>query len=64
MAGRYSAGVAASATVTDHGNGPAPVRAGSPNSWHPTVAYLMFLVVCEYAALVLLRYVFRHAHGG
>lgn len=40
--------------------GPAPVD----TAWHPTVAYLMALVVFELAAYAGLRYVFRNAHGG
>jgi hypothetical protein len=48
------------------GAGPSGIRAsgqGSPG-WHPTVAYLMVLVVLEFAAAAGLRYAFRHAHGG
>jgi len=30
----------------------------------PSVTFLMLLVVCEYAAVVALRYFFRSAHGG
>jgi len=30
----------------------------------PTVVFLLLLVVCEYAAVVALRYYFRSAHGG
>lgn len=31
---------------------------------HPSVAYLMLLVLIEYAALLALRYTFRNVHGG
>lgn len=45
-----------------------PKGAGAPSpvdtSWHPTVAYLLALVVLELAAYGGLRYVFRNAHGG
>jgi hypothetical protein len=31
---------------------------------HPSVAYLMLLIILEYAALVAMRYFFRTVHGG
>ena len=39
-----------------------PVRIG--NAVHPSVAFLVILILLEYAALGGLRYLFRHAHGG
>lgn len=56
-----SAGVDA---VPNNGGSNLNVRKGVAQSWHPTVAFLMLLVVAEWATLVFLRYTFRHAHGG
>lgn len=36
----------------------------SANAMHPTVAFLMLLVILEYGAYIGLRYYFRSAHGG
>ncbi|MGH7240416.1 MAG: hypothetical protein ACREHG_10210 [Candidatus Saccharimonadales bacterium] len=36
----------------------------TPSAVHPTVAYLLILVVVEYTAYCLLHYVFRSHHGG
>ena len=36
----------------------------SAETLHPTTAYLMILVILEYIAYAVLRYVFRTAHGG
>lgn len=33
-------------------------------AWHPTVSYLVLLVILEAAAFVALRYTFRKVHGG
>lgn len=33
-------------------------------SWHPTVAYLLVLIVVEIGAYAVLRYTFRSFHGG
>lgn len=47
--------------------GPKGVRTGMQSvttAWHPTVAYLVALIVVELAAYAGLRYVFRNAHGG
>lgn len=39
-------------------------RKGPNQAWHPTVAFLFFLVILEYAVLLGLRYFFRSVHGG
>lgn len=36
----------------------------SVTTWHPTMSFLMLLVIVEYAAYIGLRYYFRSAHGG
>lgn len=33
-------------------------------TWHPTVVYLLCLIVLEIGAYALLRYSFRAFHGG
>lgn len=35
-----------------------------PVSTHPSVTFLVLLVLVEYGSLILLRYVFRSVHGG
>lgn len=43
---------------------PNPARKGALTAWHPTTAYLVCLVLAEFAAYLLLRNAFKHAHGG
>lgn len=31
---------------------------------HPTIPFLIVLVVAEWGLLAVLRYIFRHVHGG
>lgn len=38
------------------------IQAGAQT--HPTVTFLVLLVIAEFAALVALRYCFRNVHGG
>lgn len=52
--------------VTATANAATPVDRGTMSSgqWHPTVAYLLALVIAEIAFFGVMRYVFRTAHGG
>lgn len=35
-----------------------------PNPYHPTVSVLLILVLVELAFIFLMRFGFRHTHGG
>lgn len=65
---RYRLGVqmgAKASAVPNNDSSIAPnPRKGALTAWHPTTAYLMALVIAEFAAYLLLRNVFKHAHGG
>lgn len=50
--------------MTVPNNGGTMAAPPSSNSAHPTVSYLILLVLAEYAVLLTLRYVFRNSHGG
>lgn len=48
---------------TSYGNTD-PMGDRGPNPYHPTVAFLLALVVAEFAVVLLLRFAFRTSHGG
>lgn len=37
---------------------------GEGGTWHPTVTYLVVLVILEFLAFAAMRYTFRKVHGG
>jgi hypothetical protein len=41
-----------------------PTTGPQATQWHPTVVYLVGLILVEMAVFGLLRYYFRAAHGG
>jgi hypothetical protein len=41
-----------------------PSTGRSATQWHPTVVYLMGIILVEMAVFGALRYYFRSAHGG
>lgn len=65
MAGRYPTGATGNAegVPNNAGSGAASAQPGR-EVWHPEVSYLVLLVIAEYVTLLVLRYVFRHSHGG
>lgn len=56
--GAYSGGSVMAGQNTD------PMGDRGPNPYHPTTTMLLFLVLAEFAVLLLLRFAFRHTHGG
>lgn len=59
-----SVGTSSTGGVNVPMNGGTAARMGPEKVWHPTVAFLFFLVIAEYVALLAMRYFFRHVHGG
>lgn len=52
------------AAGSDAGQNVAPMGDRGPTDYHPTVAFLLIMVIAELALFVLLRVGFRHSHGG
>lgn len=54
-------------SVGSMGNGyglPGNIIGSSSSNWHPTVVFLLALVVAEVVGYCALRYTFRSVHGG
>lgn len=49
---------------SSYGGNTDPMGDRGPNPYHPTVAFLLALVLVEFAAVLLLRFAFRTSHGG
>lgn len=56
--GAYAGGSVMAGQNTD------PMGNRAPNDYHPTVTMLLLLVLAEFAFVLLLRFAFRHTHGG
>ena len=41
-----------------------PMGDRGPAPYHPTVAFLLALVIAEFGVVLLLRFAFRTSHGG
>lgn len=61
--GAYIGGTGTVPNVTGTGEAN-PYRQGRNLSVGPTVGFLLVMVVAEVAALVVLRRIFKNAHGG
>lgn len=56
--GAYAGGSVMAGQNTD------PTGDRGPNPYHPTTTMLLLLVLAEFVILLLLRFAFRHSHGG